>query len=470
MALRPPVLGAVLAAAVAAGAGAASARPNPPSVPVGKLVEGIRCAGDPSQTYTLFLPVETAAGQRRPMLLVFDPRGRSLDAARLFVGAAEELGWMIMSSNDTRSDGPMEPNVKALNAMFPDAVDRYPTDPDRIYAAGFSGGAMLSWMLARQTGRIAGVIAAGGRWIPDVFDGEVTWACFGAVGATDFNYAEMHRVDALLAGAGAEHRLEVFPGPHAWMPEPLARHGVEWLELIAMKRGLRERDDALVARLYEEDAGEARLLEAAGDRLGAMRRWQAVARTFAGLREVEGAGRRAEALAKDTEVKRALKEERHCEGLESRSLDRIGRVLGELQQGERPMPPARLASQLGLADLQRRLREAGGCEASTAERLLETVFTQTAFYLARDFLAAGRYHELASVLTVAASIRGDRPIVWYNLACARARTGEADAAMAALESAVAHGWGDADQTLADADLASLRQRADFQALIARLRS
>ena len=32
-----------------------------------------------------------------------------------------------------------------------------PIDPERIYAAGFSGGAMLAWALGRVTGGLAGV-------------------------------------------------------------------------------------------------------------------------------------------------------------------------------------------------------------------------------------------------------------------------------------------------------------------------
>lgn len=459
----------VLAAALAAAAGAASAQTaTQPTVPVGKLVEGIHCANDPSQTYTLYLPPGTSTDDRRPMLLVFDPRGRSLQAAQLFVGVAEELGWMIMSSNDTRSDGPMEPNVKAVNAMYPDALKRYPTDPKRLYAAGFSGGAMLSWMVAHQTGQIAGVIAAGGRRIPNVFDGDITWANFGAVGTTDFNFTEMHEVDKILADKGAEHRLEVFTGPHSWMGEPLARNAVEWLELTAMKRGLRPRDEQFVARLYESDAGEARRLEDAGDLLAAMRRWDAIARTFGGLRPVDVAEQRAKALSKDGTVKTALKQERRCSGLESHSLDRVARALGDLQEGERPMPAGRLANQLGVADLQRRMREGNGCEAITAERLLETIYTRLSFYLTRQLLAAQRYADLVSVLTVATSIHDDRPVAWYNLACAHARSGDPQEAIRALERAIEGGFGNAETFANDPDLESLRQRDDYKELLKKL--
>ena len=109
--------------------------------PRGGLVEGVSCGSDPTQTYTLYLPTSYDPGQRWPVLLVFDPRGRSVLAAELFREAAEDYGWIIVSSNDTRSDGPNEPNVRAINALLPEVHTRLPVDENRIYAAGLSRGA-----------------------------------------------------------------------------------------------------------------------------------------------------------------------------------------------------------------------------------------------------------------------------------------------------------------------------------------
>src|SRR6185503_1523595 len=91
------------------------------------------------------------------------PRGRAVLAAEVFKPAAERFGWVILSSYDTRSDGPMEPNIKAIDALWPEVHERFATDPARIYAAGFSGGGMLTLSLGLGTGKVAGVIDCGGR-------------------------------------------------------------------------------------------------------------------------------------------------------------------------------------------------------------------------------------------------------------------------------------------------------------------
>jgi predicted esterase len=437
--------------------------------PTGRLVEGVRCRNDPSQTYTLYLPSAYTPARRWPLLLVFDPRGRSVLAAELFRGAAEELGWIIMSSNDTRSDGPMAPNARAVNAMFPDAMTRFASDPRRLVAAGFSGGAMLAWTVASRSGKLAGVIAASGRWIPGVFDKNLGWASFGTAGSSDFNYREMQGVDGILAKAGVPHRLEIFDGPHSWMPPELARFSLQWMELVAMHRGLRPVDAGLVKRLREWDEKEARRLQADGRLLAALRRWQAIARTYDGLADVAPAQSQVAALEKRREVQRALKEERRCRGFETQAVERVWKVIGRIRVGEEVMPPERIAVEMDLAGLQARAADKGECGAA-AQRVLEAAFTQTAFYLMRDFLAAGRYRDAASVLTVATMIKSDRAAVWYNLACAEARSGDAASAIASLRRAVGAGYRDAPHMASDEDLASLHGRDDFRAILEDLKS
>jgi tetratricopeptide (TPR) repeat protein len=109
-----------------------------------------------------------------------------------------------------------------------------------------------------------------------------------------------------------------------------------------------------------------------------------------------------------------------------------------------------------------------GYEAVTAKRMLHRVYTQASFYLPRQWLAEQNYRAARTVLTLALQIRDDSPGVWYNLACAAARMGDAKQALSALETAVDRGFGDAAHLLADEDLESLRKRQEFQRLVERL--
>jgi tetratricopeptide (TPR) repeat protein len=57
------------------------------------------------------------------------------------------------------------------------------------------------------------------------------------------------------------------------------------------------------------------------------------------------------------------------------------------------------------------------------------------------------------------------PTARYNLACSLALTGEPEVAVTELERAIELGYDDAEHLLADEDLASLRERPRFRALV-----
>jgi predicted esterase len=428
----------------------------------GRLVEGIACASDPTQTYTLYLPSAYDAETKWPVLLVLDPRGRSVVAANLFREAAEEHGWIIMSSNDTRSDTSMDPNIRAVNAMLPELGNRYAVDGRRIYAAGFSGTMVTAFMIGHSIDGFGGAIAAGGRYFPDLLEG-ADFPFFGAVGTTDFNFQEMRRVDDRLAKLDAPHRLEVFDGPHTWMPEEMAGEAVLWMEIMAMGRGLRPRNDAVIREAFLKEMAAADELEASGRTLDALRRYESIVRTFEGLWDVGRALGSAKELTASGRYKKARKEQRRWDTFESRTDDEFARAVTALENSNRPPSAESFADQINLGELLRR-SERDGLEGETVQRILNHFYAMTSFYMARDFIAQKRYDHADTSLTIAARIR-EHPVVWYNVACVRAQSGRPKPALDALERAVELGFDDFELMETDADLQSLRDTERYAALI-----
>lgn len=434
-------------------------------MPTGRLVEGVRCRTDPSQSYTLYLPSAYSQEHRWPVLLVFDPRGRSRLAAELFRDAAERFGWIVLSSDNTRSDGPWEPNVRAVDAMWPDATTRYAADPDRMYAAGFSGGAHVAWLLAESRARLAGVIACGGRYDPSFFRETRGFAHFGAAGSTDFNYRGMEAVDALLDERGQLHRFEVFQGRHEWMPKETAGRAVAWLEVVAMRRGLRPVDEELVQELMSSDLEEARASGASGHRLEAVRTLSSVVETYEGLADVTSAREHAARMADSAEAARAVRERDRLARWEERSLQRIHAALARFEDPETAVPPGRLRHDMRVDDLLD-AAAAGGARGLAAQRVLNAAYALTAFYRPRDLFGRGLYAQAETMLEVAVGIDGSRPSAWYDLACARARQGHVDAAFDALRRAVGAGFTNAALLARDPDLEGLRGDERFAAIAA----
>jgi len=319
-----------------------------------------------------------------------------------------------------------------------------------------------AFMLGHGYDDFGGVIGAGGRFFPQILRG-AEFPFFGAVGSVDFNYEQMRSVDSMLAELGTPHRLEVFDGPHSWMPQSVAGEAVAWMELEAMRADLRPHDDELVDRLYASDVSAAERLASTGSPLEALRRYSAIVRTFGDLRDVVEARRRVDELSGSAAVKKARKSERRWDRFEVRYRQDFAAAVALFEGAEVPPSAERFAIQIGLADLLERA-DRDGIEGTTVRRLLNHVFTMTSFYMTRDLLADHRYTHAAASLGLATRIR-DNPVVWYNLACAEAMSGRENAAIDALERAVETGFEDFELMRSDEDLESVRGTERFETLV-----
>jgi predicted esterase len=433
---------------------------------------------DPTAHYTLYLPASYDPQGSQPVLLIFDPRGRARMAAELFREAADRYGWILVSSNDTRSDTSWEPNEKAMAALGPE-IHRLAIDPRRIYATGFSGGAMVAWVLGFRTGGLAGIIGVGGRLDPALPDDAPPFVYWGAAGSWDFNYDEMRRIDELFVRYDKAHWLEIFDGPHAWLPPALATQAVGWMELVAMRQGRAPRDATRIEEEWRRLMAGAAELEAARKVLAAFERYRQIEAAFAGLRDAAAAQAAAARLAADPALKRQRRERRHWDAAAERYARRKVPLLWRAVSTEMPTSsesPISTEVRASSDELRRaldigRLQSAAaeeGYEAVAAKRMLHRAYTQASFYLPRQWLAEHNYRAARTVLTLALEIRDDSPFVWYNLACAEARLGDGKRAMAALEAAVEKGFDDAEYIRGDADLESLRGRDEFRRLLERL--
>lgn len=88
--------------------------------------------------------------------------------------------------------------------------------------------------------------------------------------------------------------------------------------------------------------------------------------------------------------------------------------------------------------------------------------------LAHAYTRSGRFREGLAVDRELVRLAPENPTVHYNLACSLALCGEAQAALDALEAAVALGYSDAEHLASDDDLRRLRPEPRFAALLARL--
>jgi predicted esterase len=399
--------------AVMVAAGIAAVVPGPLSgqSSKGQLAERVTSVSDPSQTYALYLPPGYNPDRRWPILFVLDPRGRALLALRLFEEAAARLGWIVMSSYNSLSDGPPEPNVNAMDAMLKSAQDSLSIDPSRLYLAGFSGTARAVLRFAVPLrGHIAGVIAAGGALgfelggPETLFAGDSAFAYFGAAGTGDFNYEEVLSMSERFGTTRVPFRFAAFDGGHSWPPASICGDAVEWLELRAMRGGLRATDSAWVGRRLETELARATELERSGQWEQALRLNDAIVRDYTPWPRAGVASVRASALRGSPLVERHQSEARRLAERDMQQAAELQKTLAWARSQGGPPTPETLAQKLRIPELQERAEHGDSLQAASAARLLSRVFVWLSFYEPRSYMGSHAPNRALSMFEAAVRI------------------------------------------------------------------
>lgn len=293
----------------------AAAASRAADLPTGQVIDSVECALDNAQHYALYLPSGYTPSRQWSVILAFDPQARGRVPVERYREAAEKYGYIVAGSLNSRN-GPWDVSLNAAKSMTADVKARFSIDPKRVYTAGMSGGARVAMKIAIDSKQIAGVFASSAGF-PDGFIARVPFAVFGSAGTDDFNHLEMYQLDRRMTST---HRVLYFEGGHTWLPPEMTMQAVEWMELQAMKSGLRPRDTAVVDTWF---ATGVERIDALRDTTETLHALIQLITDFEGLENVSKFADRARRLLKQQDVRDALSEE-------SKNEERELRVQGEL--------------------------------------------------------------------------------------------------------------------------------------------
>jgi poly(3-hydroxybutyrate) depolymerase len=465
----------------------------------GAIVPSVVCADNREQSYALYLPSNYTPEKAWPILIALDPGARGKTPVEHFKDAAEQYGWIVVGSNQSRN-GPRERTVEAVNAIWRDVHQRFSIDDRRVYFTGLSGGARAAVSIALSCNCAAGVIGAGAGFPIGVApSAAVHFAHFALAGIDDFNFPEVKTLEEALAQAGVNHELKVFAGRHEWPPAEAATEAVEWMELQAMRSGTRARDEKVITQLWEKRMVQAQSFERAGQLYDAYQVYVAAGHAFKSLHDVAEVERQAASFAAKPEVKNAVRNEvREIKN----QRDRENQIYGLLQTQDKGAslfdeePPSRGSSSsaadprsnvsddvAGLDDDRQAssagnrlraifedLRKAANAKTDTSERRVARRVT-SGLYI--GFIERGinlletkkRYAAAARSFELATEVSPERPGGFYYLAAAYASNSDKKKSLVALKTALEKGFTDIQLIKTNPAFASLRNEPAYQELI-----
>lgn len=200
----------------------------------GQQYDTVKCLANQNQSYTLYLPSNYYSADDWPVLFIFEPAARGPYAVKIFQLLAEQYGYIIIASNNSRN-GSWDIVFEAAAAIFSDGFSRFNIDTARVYLAGFSGGARAATTIASITNKV-GVISCGAgysmtkRYQPTAKSNFIYYAL---IGTRDMNYLEAMQVKLSLDKLNIKNRIHVFDGPHRWPPINELSYAFDWMEINA---------------------------------------------------------------------------------------------------------------------------------------------------------------------------------------------------------------------------------------------
>ncbi len=335
-------------------------------LPTGRIIDVVKCEGDPNQTYALYVPSNYSPTRLWSLILAMDPGARGRIPVAQFQAAAEKYGYIVAGSNNSRN-GSWNSSLLAVQAMAADAGKRFPIDSKRIYTAGMSGGARVALQVALANNQLAGVIASSAGYPDSEPRKSVPFPIFATAGTEDFNYLELRKLDRALR---SPHHLAIFEGGHSWLSSDLAVEAIEWMEIQALKSGRRGKDDALLETIF---AKRVERLAGESDDTAVLLASEALVSDFEGLKDVSQYATRAATLRRQKAVLEALKKERSEEQREERMITELATLENDLSDADKHGSSLSQLKKL-LSNLS---RQSNAPEDSTERRLARRVLRGT---------------------------------------------------------------------------------------------
>lgn len=441
--------------------GIAPVCPRAVDLPRGKVLTEITCRDAPGETYALYLPTDFHPDKELPLLLTLDPGGRTTLTVTRFQSAAEEFSWIIACPAGARN-GPWEPVFRAVRAVWTDLNSRFPLDPDRIYTAGFSGGARAAALVPRLLNhRIRGIIACGAG-LPAGMDPSALDSDFylGVIGLYDFNYRELYLLEGDLKKSGIDHFITRISLDHRWPSPEICFRLIAWLQI---------KDDPDYAgpweQVYRKSVPMVKEPVEWGMAFQAAAGCRFLAGIFDPLTGEDSLLQLARRIESNPEFRSSLKEEDHRIKREINLLKNYMSVLKGIHQIQPPFrgediiwDKIRLATVLGCRDSHSIPLKSLGV------RLLSE-FVNRARTEALRCLREEKYEHALLFYSILQKCGEPGYRDFYHRAAASARLGRTGDAVRHLTEAIARGFHDPEQLADDPDFKMLRSTAGFQKLL-----
>jgi len=274
----------------------------------GVIIDTIWIDKNPGESFSLYLPNQYEPEKPSPAIFIFEPMARGKIGIHPFISAAEQYGYILICSNDSKN-GPYEHNFEVANKLFTKAFSTLQIDQKRIYTAGFSGGGRLASTIAIQSDKIQGVISCGAgfnlksRALPS----NQNFSYVSIMGDEDMNYHELEFTETYLKKTKTSFELFTFDINHRWPDQDQILLAFDWLQLETYKKQLIEKDSVVLQKIYTKFYKQAIAEQYSNKLLIASESYQRILKNFGRHYHLDSIQKKYKALRESRQFKNQYK-------------------------------------------------------------------------------------------------------------------------------------------------------------------
>lgn len=202
----------------------------------GIVYQNIKCTAAPDNQFALYITAHDST-KNKPVVFFFDAHGDPILPLEKYKKLADEFGFILIGSYNSKNGNDWPTTEQIWTTLFSDINNRLPINQQRIYTAGFSGGAKVASYIGLNHPNIAGVIANGAGFPETQSTAPSANFCFvGITGTGDMNMTELVALHQNLNNTAAQHQLLFFNGKHEWCPVTTMHDAFLFLEFNGVKQ------------------------------------------------------------------------------------------------------------------------------------------------------------------------------------------------------------------------------------------
>ncbi len=242
----------------------------------GDFIQRVNCISNENLSFAVYVPKGYSSDRKMPSLFLFDPHSDGSLPLKLYRDLADEYGYILIGSNDSKNGNSRELTSQILNSILKSAYQLLPLDSQRIYAGGFSGGARVASMLAFSSAKIQGLITCGAGFPQEIWTKMPPSFIIGIAGDGDMNLNEITSIKVQDPNLKNRYQIIRFDGKHEWPPMAIFEQAFLALEAIAIHDELIPKNANLIKHLNETYQSYADSLTVSGNSLyeaGLYDRW-----------------------------------------------------------------------------------------------------------------------------------------------------------------------------------------------------